>query len=239
MELNFPPLKAEDVDVRVSRCNEKGCALLLFKDARVDMRMLDEHVGPLNWQRKHEFKDGKLYCSVGVCREDGQWVWKEDVGTPSTAEADKGHASDSFKRACFNWGIGRELYTAPFIWVPADKCSLKQGRNGKMQCYDTFKVTEMEVDEGEIVKLQICNMSRRGEVVYGQKPEQRHEPSDALKIAYRRMGEAIDRWCERHGITDQEEVKAKKEEVKKRPDWEQRKMSLEYINQITAEFDGN
>ena len=235
MELNFPPLGAGDVEVRVSRCNDNGCALLLYKDARVDMRMLDEHVGPLNWQRRHEFKDGKLYCSVGVCREDGEWVWKQDVGTPSNMEADKGQASDAFKRAGFCWGIGRELYTAPFIWVGADKCTVKEGRNGKKQCYDDFKVTDMVVEDGAIVSLTICNMSRRGAVVYGGQ-QGRESGNDVLKVAYKRMGEAVEDWCRRHGRESEEEIERAKEGVRKRPEWASQCKSLEYINAVTREF---
>lgn len=130
------------------------------------MMLLDETVGAENWQCDFRSIDGKLFCGIG-CRFGGEWVWKWDTGTPSNMEAQKGEASDARKRAGFAWGIGRELYTAPFIWVSADKCSIKPGRNGKPQCYDNFRVTEMEVDEGHIVKLTICNMSRKGAVVYG------------------------------------------------------------------------
>ena len=124
--MEFRKLNADEIDVRIgtSKKNDNreivGASYLLYKDARVDMALLDEEVGAMNWQRKHEFKDGKLYCSVGIYDEDKeQWIWKEDVGTESMSEAEKGQASDSFKRACFNWGIGRELYTAPFIWISA------------------------------------------------------------------------------------------------------------------------
>lgn len=122
----FRLLKANEIDVRIGtskKNNDKvitGASYLLYKDARVDMTLLDETYGEMNWQRKHEFKDGKLYCSVGIYDLDKkQWVWKEDVGVESLSEAEKGQASDSFKRACFNWGIGRELYTSPFIWINA------------------------------------------------------------------------------------------------------------------------
>lgn len=128
MELKFRNLFANEIDVRVGTVNYntpkdkssgiKGESLLLYKDARVDMTLLDEEVGATNWQRKHEFKDGKNYCSVGIYDDEKeQWVWKEDVGTESNTDAEKGQASDSFKRACVNWGIGRCLYTSPFIYI--------------------------------------------------------------------------------------------------------------------------
>ena len=104
--MEFRKLKAEEIDVRLGTQkleNPKdkssrilGASYLLYKDARVDMTMLDEVVGPLNWQRTHEFKDGKLYCNVGIYDEDKeQWVWKEDVGVESNTEAEKGQASDA------------------------------------------------------------------------------------------------------------------------------------------------
>lgn len=100
---------------------QNGCSLLLYKDARVDMRMLDEVYGPNNWQRSHELINGNLFCTISVWDADkGVWVNKQDVGTESNTEKEKGQASDAFKRAAFNWGIGRELYTAPFIWITLD-----------------------------------------------------------------------------------------------------------------------
>jgi hypothetical protein len=114
------PLTIEDIDFRVQSINAKGYATILaYKSARVDMQRLDQAVGPLNWQRKHELIDGKLFCHVGIYNVDyGVWVWKSDVGTESMTEATKGESSDSFKRACFNWGIGRELYDYPIISIP-------------------------------------------------------------------------------------------------------------------------
>jgi hypothetical protein len=114
------PLTIDDIDFRVQSINAKGYATILaYKSARVDMQRLDQAVGPLNWQRKHELIDGKLFCHVGIYNEEnGEWVWKSDVGTESMTEATKGESSDSFKRACFNWGIGRELYDYPIISIP-------------------------------------------------------------------------------------------------------------------------
>ena len=157
----FRPLRAEEIDVRIGTCNENGVSLLLYKDARVDRSILDETVGPENWQCRFYECKGNLFCSVGilVLRSDGasDWAWKDDCGAPSNMEAEKGEASDAFKRACFKWGIGRELYAAPFIWVPADKCNIKQGRNGKPACYDRFRVEKIEIESGRIKKVSIWN----------------------------------------------------------------------------------
>lgn len=112
--VKFRKLTADEIDVRVSTVGEKGVSLLLYKDARCDMNILDETVGQMNWQRKHSRENAN--CIVSIWDENKkQWIEKEDTGTESFTEKEKGLASDSFKRACFNWGIGRELYTSPFI----------------------------------------------------------------------------------------------------------------------------
>lgn len=111
-------LKAEEIECRVGTINGKGCSLLLYKDARVDMKILDETYGVGNWQRTHEVINGNLFCTIEIWNDRiNQWIKKQDVGTESYTEKEKGEASDSFKRAGFNVGIGRELYTSPFIWI--------------------------------------------------------------------------------------------------------------------------
>lgn len=192
----FRKLKASEIDCRVSICRNDGLSLLLYKDARVDMRILDETVGPMNWQKKYSRENAN--CTVSLWdAEKEQWISKEDTGTESFTEAEKGLASDSFKRACFNWGIGRELYTAPFIWIPASACTIKEGRNGKPACYDRFKVTEIDYDEsGNINLLEIIN-EKTGAVVYkmGDAPEETVGEDFRLK--------ALRTLLEENGITDE------------------------------------
>lgn len=168
MDIKFRLLKASEIDARVSTVSAKGCSLLLYKDARVDQRLLDETVGALNWKRSHQLIGDRLYCTVEIWDDEKkEWVSKQDVGTESYTEKEKGQASDSFKRACFNFGIGRELYTAPFIWIGADKCDLTDGANGKKTTYDRFKVKSIGYDsEGNINQLTIINEKRKGAVVY-------------------------------------------------------------------------
>ena len=163
MNLDFRNLKAEEIDVRVATAKENGVSLLLYKDARVDMNILDEAVGRPNWQREHYDCKGNLFCRVGIITDAG-WVWKADCGTESFTEAQKGEASDSFKRACFNWGIGRELYTAPFIWVGADKANIKENK-GRYSCNDRFSVSYIEIENKVITALKIKN-DRTGQVVF-------------------------------------------------------------------------
>lgn len=160
-ELSFRLLEASEIDCRIATVSEKGVSLLLYKDARVDQNILDETVGQMNWQRSHSRDNAN--CTVSLWDEEKkQWVSKEDTGTESYTEKEKGLASDSFKRACFNWGIGRELYTAPFIWVSSEKCKIvSTGRNdsrGKpvYTCSDRFTVSKIGYDDKKnIVDLVI------------------------------------------------------------------------------------
>ncbi len=125
----------------------------------MDQRILDETFTPLGWQRTHQSIDGNLYCTVSIWDEDKkQWIAKQDVGTAGYTEQEKSQASDSFKRACFNIGIGRELYTAPdFIWVTADKVKIQE-RGNKLTTYDRFHVQSIEYnDQREISALVIAN----------------------------------------------------------------------------------
>ena len=153
----FRKLRADEIECRVSTINERGLSLLLYKDARCDMNILDETVGALNWQRSHSRENAN--CTVSIWNDEQKiWVSKEDTGTESYTEKEKGLASDSFKRACFCWGIGRELYTAPFIWITATDCNIKTGKNGKPACYDRFRVTKIGYDKsGAISALEIVN----------------------------------------------------------------------------------
>ena len=122
-KLEFRLLRANEIDCRISQVKQNGLSLLLYKDARVDQNILDETVGPMNWQRSHSRENAN--CTVSIWDEEKKmWVSKEDTGKESNTEAEKGLASDSFKRACFNWGIGRELYTAPFIWIDKRDCKI-------------------------------------------------------------------------------------------------------------------
>ena len=150
--------------------NEKGLSLLLYKDARVDQRILDETFGAFRWKRSHQCIDGNLYCTVEVFdKETMQWIAKQDVGTMGYTEKEKSQASDSFKRACFNWGIGRELYSAPFIWIPAVKVSIqmKEGPNKEKRyyCNDRFSVISITYNnDREIAGLVINN--DKDQIVY-------------------------------------------------------------------------
>ena len=111
------PLTIDQVDFRVQSINKGGyVTVLVYKDARVDMDRLDAVYGVHGWQRHHTRDNHN--CIVSVWDSDKkQWIEKEDVGSESSTEKDKGLASDSFKRACVNLGIGRELYAYPNISI--------------------------------------------------------------------------------------------------------------------------
>ena len=187
MNLSFRTLNADEIDVRVAQISDKGCSLLLYKNARVDMDLLDETVGAMNWKREH-FRNN-ANCVVSIYNpETEEWVSKEDTGTESNTEAEKGLASDSFKRACVNWGIGRELYTAPFIWINASGVNVEPNKNGKQMTKDRFSVKDISCDtQRRICKLTIYN-ERKRKVVFewsSGKPAvfEDDEPAEKPKLA--------------------------------------------------------
>ena len=163
--MEFRTLKANEIDCRISQIDKNWCTLLLYKDARVDQNILDETVGCMNWQKRYVRDNAN--CIVGIWDEDKQqWVEKEDTGTESFTEQEKGLASDSFKRACFNWGIGRELYTAPSIFIyPNKEIKYKNGgkeveefyeyKEGKYTTKTQFKVDYIDYKEKVITDLVI------------------------------------------------------------------------------------
>ena len=163
----FRDLRAEEIECRVAQANQYGVNLLLYKDARCDQNILDETVGAMNWMRSHTRENAN--CIVSIWDEKKQmWISKEDTGTESNTEKEKGLASDSFKRACFNWGIGRELYTAPSIRIPAEACKSLKEYNGKWKCYDTFEVQKIVIENKRIVALAIKNPDTRKTVFIWQ-----------------------------------------------------------------------
>lgn len=157
-KLEFRNLRADEIDCRINMIRDDGLSLLLYKDARVDMNILDETVGAMNWKKSYSRDNAN--CTVSLWDEDKKdWVSKEDTGKESFSEAEKGLASDSFKRACFNWGIGRALYTAPFIWIDGH---YKKNEKGKYECYERFHVESIHYSEnGTIDGLEIANSKTR------------------------------------------------------------------------------
>lgn len=166
----IPLMEPEDIDIRIGQIGRDGdyITLLLYKNARVDMQILDDVFGTFGWARSHREVKGNLYCAVNLWDEENkQWVPKEDVGTESNTEAEKGEASDSFKRACVNVGIGRELYTAPFIKLKPPLVEIKKDTNGRWTCRDRFAVDNIEYTNRKISRLVIVKTRSNGsDVVY-------------------------------------------------------------------------
>lgn len=172
--MKFRALKASEIDCRIQSIGQNktgavGTTVLLYKDARVDMNILDETVGAMNWQREHSVVNGNLYCTISIWDEvKEQWISKSDVGTESNTEKEKGQASDSFKRAGFNWGIGRELYSAPFVYIQLDKSEYIE-RNGKLTSNAKFKVKDIAYDENRnIVRLVVVDSKGKVRYTFGE-----------------------------------------------------------------------
>lgn len=180
MNLNFRTLKASEIDVKPQTVKENGFSLLLYKNARVDMELLDEVVGPLNWQRKHSRDNAN--CIVSIYDEDKKiWVEKEDTGTESFTEKEKGLASDSFKRACFNWGIGRELYSTPSIWINESKYITKNN-NGKLGLNSKFYVKSIEYENRNIIHLEITDNKNNLVFKYEKELSEKEKKEKAIKM---------------------------------------------------------
>lgn len=169
----FRDLRADEIECRVQSVKDNGLVLLLYKDARVDMNILDETVGSSNWQNKFYENKGILFCSLGINTNyenpefSDRWIWKDDAGVESNTEAEKGNASDARKRAGFAWGIGRELYTAPFTWIPADKCNISNKK-----CFDKFVVEKIIIENKQIVALAIWNTTKNVRAFVWQRDKQ-------------------------------------------------------------------
>ena len=171
----FRLLRPDEIECRVQKCSEKGVSLLLYKTARTDADLLDETVGAENWENDFKLVDGVLYGGLGVDYGKGL-VWKWDAGTESNTEAEKGRASDAFKRAGFKHGIGRELYSAPFVWVSASDCrKLKQDQKGRWVCNDNFEVADIQYDSMERIVGLVITTS--GTVVYELGGKRTPEPA--------------------------------------------------------------
>ena len=188
-KIEIPRLEAEDIECRISTVKASGGSILLYKDARCDMRILDNVFGIYGWQRSNELIDGQLFCTVSVKdTQTNEWISKQDVGTESYTEKEKGRASDAFKRACFNIGIGRELYTAPFIWI---NWLDGEYNNGKPRV--KLSVKEISYNERrEIQKLVIVDDKNRVRFPsnYKSSPNVETKVDQSLELALQEIKEA-------------------------------------------------
>lgn len=174
--MKFRPLRADEIEVKVKQIKANGSVFLLYKTARTDMDLLDETVGPENWQCAYETIKDNLYCKIGIWDDKKtQWIWKQDCGIESREDDEgnqkKGEASDAFKRAGFKWGIGRELYTSPFIWISSDVVPTESsGKGYKLKDpFAKFYVSKIDyADNGDICGLVIKNSKHQTVYTYGK-----------------------------------------------------------------------
>lgn len=153
-------LRADEIECRVQQVTRKGVMLLLYKDARADMAILDEHFTSFGWKRAHEVVNNKEFCTVSIRDpETKEWVSKQDCGTVSNTEKEKGQTSDAFKRACFNWGIGRELYTKILIFIKIETAEISKGKFEMVDKYAKFRVSKIDTDNQakKILHLEIVD----------------------------------------------------------------------------------
>jgi len=204
--ISFRSLSADEIQCRISRVTPTGLSLLLYISSYAAQKILDESVTPAKWQRSHPCQN-REFCIVSIYDDElEQWVSKEDVGTESFAEKIKGQASDSFKRACANWGIGRELRTAPFIWVSKQNCEIQEVK-GKLASRDKFYVSRIEYDNGKIMALEIKKEKTSTVVFRMGEIEEKEKVVEDVKIP--NSGEmpmsepkrkSIKALCRRHGV---------------------------------------
>ena len=182
-------LSKEDIEVRVAQTiagnNKVRVNLLLYKNARVDMKIMDELFTPMGWKRTHKLIGDRLYCCVEVYNpETKEWICKEDVGVESNTEAAKGQASDSFKRACVNWGIGRELYTAPKITIELNENEYTKDQNSRIKVWAYFSVKSIGYDSKTRTITSLEIQDKYGNVRFsmgGSVQQSQSEPSQAVK----------------------------------------------------------
>lgn len=192
----FRQLRADEITIRAEGSRD-GVELLLYKDARTDQNILDETVGPMNW--KKSYSNNNCNCVISIYNENiHEWISKEDVGSceGSAYDRNKALASDAFKRAGFAWGIGRELYTAPMIYLSINDVTCTTDIKGNLVCTDTFKVEEIRYRNCDGIRaieyLRIRNVTRdviayeTGKEVAKKKPvdmstEEETASSDQLK----------------------------------------------------------
>lgn len=167
LEKKIRCLKPEEIEIRVQQVTEKGAQLLLYKDSRCDKRILDETFGIFGWKDRYEEIKGNLFCTISIYDDEKQqWIDKCDCGTESFSEKEKGEASDAFKRAGFNVGIGRELYTRIFYFASVPTKKNDKGKYDLTNKYEKFTVAEISTNEEteKIEKIKIADS--KGNIVF-------------------------------------------------------------------------
>ena len=140
-------LRAEEIEVRTQSVKNNKANMLLYINSRSATDLLDETYGMENWMIEYKDVAGKIYGRLSVYdTETDRWVIREDTGSESNVEAEKGLASDILKRCIVRLGV-TELYSSPKIQWDDDG----YGNTG-------YKVSEIEYDDRRnITHLVIVN----------------------------------------------------------------------------------
>ena len=168
----FRTLRPDEILVRVERVNPQTLLgeIVLYKDARCDMRILDETVGPGRWQTEHVILDGQNYCKLSIWDEElKQWVSQMDVGVAQRFEREKSAASDALKRAAFRFGLGRELYTKPEdARVQLRRDEVKTGNDGNTYMKDEIAlyVGSISYENKQITQLTVIDATGKPRYIF-------------------------------------------------------------------------
>ena len=180
----FRTLKAEEIEVRLQSVKNGKANMLLYVNSRAVTKLLDETVGPMNWQTEFYEVNGQTIGKLGIWdSEKQQWIWKSDTGTESNIEAVKGLISDVYKRMLSRWGVV-ELYSSPKIVLDDDG----YGNTG-------YRVSEILYDgERNITHLVLVN--RFGKEVFrwddGQRPQVAQTTQRAVATPQNVQTDALD-----------------------------------------------
>lgn len=223
MERKIRLLNADEIEVRINQIGEKGASALLYKTARVDYEILDETFGIGNWQVDYQEIKGNLFCTVSIWDEDKkQWIRKQNCGVESREDGNgnekKGEASDAMKRAGTVVGIGRELYSSPFIWLNvATEKDPTDSRGKRYQLKDRFTklaVSEIGYDAKRRISHLVIVNQKTGDVLYKygtkapekqskapEKKEVKAETKTINKVPDFDFKSAMEAFLEAYGIT--------------------------------------
>jgi hypothetical protein len=172
------PLSEADVECRIGTTSAGGFSLLLYKTSRVDVKRLNSVFG-LEWSNEFFYDDKQLLCCNISVYDGEKWIKRTGVGTASRTEKEKGAYSDALKRAGFRWGIGIELYSAPFIWIKWNMT--KTGDKHKPDNFYSSDVSISQYDVNEETGEISVEIKHKGNVIYSYGPTKNGEHEDNEK----------------------------------------------------------
>lgn len=137
-------------------------------------------------------------------------IWRH-IAVRKNGDGLANHPEHKVKRACFKWSLGRELYTAPRIWVYAKdrdgsaNCNMRQGQNGKYQCYDSFSVERIDIRDHEILYVAVRNDTIGRTVFAWAKPEYGgseapHQANEPSREQLAELSELVEQLAKAKGV---------------------------------------